>query len=130
MKKLTTGILALLLTSAPALLAQQTSPDQKKSSQNSQDVPQQSPDTNHPDLQPQRKPAPDKSQKQSPGSVNPSQNSPDVPHQQPNTNNPDVGSQRHPTPDSSSTGTQSNKSKKKTKRQKSASTASQSSTQK
>ncbi len=114
MQKLTIGVLAATLTcGSGVLLGRQQSPPSTPP-HNSQDVPQQQPGTDNPDLQQQRKPVPGNT---SPGTSNSTQTSPDVPQQQPGTNNPDVSKQRQPTP-GTSTSTQPNKSKGKHKRKK------------
>jgi hypothetical protein len=59
MKKLTTLLVTATLTCGMgAVSAQQQNPDQSRSPQNSQDVPEYTPGSNNPDLQNQRKPAP------------------------------------------------------------------------
>jgi hypothetical protein len=99
------SVFLALLSVSPAFSLQEQSP--KNSTPNSQDVPHQEPGTSNPDVGKQRRPTPD-----SPG-TEPARSPSDVPHQQPGTDNPDVGKQRRPTPDDSSTGSSSNKSKKK-----------------
>ena len=56
--------------------------------QQSQDVPQQQPGTNNPDMGKQRQPS-------SKSSTSSSQKDADVPHDKPGTNNPDVAKQRN-----------------------------------
>ncbi len=90
MKTLTHAALAMALSGFPAYAAQQPSPGQSSPSQNSQDVPAQQPNTNNPDVGKQRQPTPTPS-------TGDAQQKADVPHQKPGTNNPDVGKQRHPT---------------------------------
>jgi hypothetical protein len=120
MKYLATGFLAFAVAYGSAASVQQQSPS--NSSQNSQDVPHQSPGTNNPDLQQQRKPASKTGRKNrssdtsSTHSDSSATRSEDVPHQEPGTNNPDLGQQRHPSPGTSSDTTQSTTSKKKSKR--------------
>jgi hypothetical protein len=115
MKNLTIGLLAGMLAWAPgAVLAQQQSPNSNNSTQNNEDVPHQQPGTNNPDLQQEKKPAPNGARKQSSGAANPSQNSHDVPHQGPGTNNPDVANKRN----NSSTDTSNNQQRGAKKKQK------------
>ena len=119
MKNLTVGLLAGMLAWAPgAVLAQQQSPNSNNSTQNNQDVPHQQPGTNNPDLQQERKPAPNGARKQSSGAANPSQNSHDVPHQGPGTNNPDVANKRNNSSTDTSTDTSNNQQRGAKKKQK------------
>lgn|GEM_PF-3570608 len=113
MKNLKSLLLTTALTcGAGLLMGQQQSPPPANSPQNSQDVPHQTPGSNNPDLQQQRKPG----AQQSPGTNTPAQPNPgDVPHQQPGTNNPDMGQQRHP---GTAPKGQTTKPKRKTKHKK------------
>lgn len=117
MQKLTIGVLAATLTCGSGVLHSQQPSPPSTPPPNSQDVPQQQPGTNNPDLQQQRKPAPGKTPRQSPGATDSTPSTPDVPHQQPGTENPDVSKQRQSAP-GTSTGAQQNTSKKKHKRKK------------
>ncbi len=87
MKSFAGAMLAASLLGSSLLAFQQPATSQ----QNSQDVPNQQPSTNNPDVGKQRQPTP----KPTTGTA---EQRADVPHQAPSTSNPDVGKQRHPTP--------------------------------
>lgn len=104
MKKLMIGMLAATFTCGTGILVgQQQNPNPSNPPQNSQDVPQQQPGSNNPDLQQRKKPAAKKAPQQSPSASNPSQKDADVPQQQPGTKSPDLKQQHATQSDTSGT---------------------------